>query len=142
MPAGTGARRRFDRLYREHRSARYDSFDVALRHQKQAVVLEADHFGFEQRAVGQRHRARTADRQLEADGFHHQAGHARDSSRDLQRFAHGDQILAIMYVCLPVTGMGWNRGIHGVMAQGASQSDSLLSEAAMRRQRVALPASI
>jgi hypothetical protein len=78
-------------FHREHAAARHHAFDIALRHQEQAVILEADHFGFDAGAVGQRYRAGAADRQLQAHRFHHQPCHARDPARHLHRLGDGQQ---------------------------------------------------
>jgi hypothetical protein len=75
----------------EHARAGHHAFDVALRHQEQALALEADDFRLDLRAVRQRDGAGAADRQAQADAFHHQAGHARDAARHLHRLDEADQ---------------------------------------------------
>jgi hypothetical protein len=54
-------------LDREHAGTGHDAFHIALRHQEQALAFEADHFGLDPAAAGQRHGAGGAHGQAQAD---------------------------------------------------------------------------
>ena len=99
-PVRHAARRRQHAFDGEHARAGHDAFGVTLRHQEQALALEPDHFGLDL-AAGGGDRAGRAHGQAQADAFHHQARHARDAARNLQRLGKADERVAIADIRFP-----------------------------------------
>jgi hypothetical protein len=91
----TWSREHVYNFHRPYAGAWHDALDVALWHQEQAIILEADHFGIQSRLTCKGNGARAAHGQLQAHGFHEESCNPGYAPRYLHGFRNLGEFAAV-----------------------------------------------